>query len=127
MSRRTVQEAVRIPVGGAVLDGDLSIPEKPSGLVIFAHGSGSGRHSPRNRYVASALQNAGLGTLLLDLLTKEEEAEDERTAELRFDIPFLAARLVGVTEAMAKDPRTQGLPIGYFGASTGAGAALLAA
>jgi putative phosphoribosyl transferase len=118
---------MRIPVGGVVLDGDLVIPDNASGLVVFAHGSGSGRHSPRNRYVASRLQEAGLGTLLLDLLTPEEEAVDEETAQLRFDIPFLAARLVGVTEALAKDSRAAGLPVGYFGASTGAGAALLAA
>ena len=127
MSRRAAEESVRVPVGDALLDGDLSIPPDASGLVVFAHGSGSGRHSPRNRAVAAPLRESGLGTLLLDLLTPEEEAVDEETAELRFDIPFLAERLACVTEAFAGDPRAKGLPIGYFGASTGGGAALLAA
>jgi putative phosphoribosyl transferase len=127
VSPRPLAQPMRIQVGGALLDGDLTVPEHASGLVLFAHGSGSGRHSPRNRAVAAALQNKGLATLLLDLLTPEEEAIDERSGALRFDIPFLAERLVAVTDAFAKEPRTKGLPIGYFGASTGGGAALLAA
>jgi putative phosphoribosyl transferase len=127
MSRRAEAESIRVPAGGAFLDGDLILPQDASGLVVFAHGSGSGRHSPRNRAVAAALRESGLGTLLLDLLTPEEEIVDEETAELRFDIPFLAERLAGVTETLARDPRAKGLPIGYFGASTGGGAALLAA
>lgn len=127
MSRRAAAESVRIPAGGALLDGDLIIPEGSSGLVVFAHGSGSGRHSPRNRAVAAALRESGLGTLLLDLLTPDEEIVDEETAELRFDIPLLAERLVGVTESLAGDPQAGDLPIGYFGASSGGGAALLAA
>jgi dienelactone hydrolase len=127
MRLRPLPQPMRIAVDGALLGGDLNVPEGASGLVIFAHGSGSGRHSPRNRAVAAALQEERLATLLLDLLTREEEAVDERFGALRFDIPFLAKRLVDVTDAMAKDPRTKGLPVGYFGASTGGGAALLAA
>jgi putative phosphoribosyl transferase len=95
--------------------------------VLFAHGSGSGRHSPRNRYVAEELQQAGLGTLLIDLLTPEEEEIDLRTRHLRFDIRMLAERLVGGTDWLAQNPDTQSLRVGYFGASTGAGAALVAA
>jgi pimeloyl-ACP methyl ester carboxylesterase len=113
------------------LEGDLSIPEHATNIVIFAHGSGSSRHSPRNRFVAHALQEGGQATLLLDLLTVWEEAEDDRTAELRFDIGLLAERLSAVTDWLAQ---TQGTPwhelwrdIGYFGASTGGGAALVAA
>jgi putative phosphoribosyl transferase len=105
----------------------LAVPAEPRGMVLFAHGSGSSRFSPRNQSVAHALQHAGMATLLLDLLTKVEEAVDERTSELRFDIPRLAERLLGATEWVANDPRTRDLKIGYFGASTGAGAALLAA
>jgi putative phosphoribosyl transferase len=127
VSRRAAEESVRVPAGGALLDGDLIIPRDAFGLVVFAHGSGSGRHSPRNRAVAAALRESGLGTLLLDLLTPEEETVDDETAELRFDIPFLAERLAGVTDNLARDPRAKGLPVGYFGASTGGGAALLAA
>jgi pimeloyl-ACP methyl ester carboxylesterase len=111
----------------AVLDGDLVVPPKAQGVVLFAHGSGSSRHSPRNRFVASVLQQAGLGTLLLDLLTPEEEAIDERTAELRFDVNFLADRLGGATEWLSKEPATVQLPLGLFGASTGAAAALITA
>jgi dienelactone hydrolase len=95
--------------------------------VLFAHGSGSSRHSPRNRYVAGVLRAAGLATLLMDLLTPEEEAEDRHTARLRFDIGLLAERLVGATDWLAQQPQTAGWPVGYFGASTGAGAALVAA
>nr|WP_238847232.1 alpha/beta family hydrolase [Nocardia arthritidis] len=105
------------------LTGHLTIPEHPIGLVVFAHGSGSGRHSPRNRYVAEVLEQAGLGTLLFDLLTPAEEAHRDNV----FDIALLARRLVDATRTLAERPHTAGLPIGYFGASTGAAAALRAA
>ncbi|HEX8732384.1 MAG TPA: dienelactone hydrolase family protein [Ktedonobacterales bacterium] len=120
-------QVVRIPAGAVTLEGLLDIPRDASGIVLFAHGSGSSRHSPRNRYVAQTLQQGGAATLLFDLLTAEEEQVDQRTAQLRFDIPLLAQRLVGVTDWLAAYPETRGLRIGYFGASTGAGAALLAA
>lgn len=97
------------------------------GLILFAHGSGSSRYSPRNRYVADVLQRAHLATLLMDLLTPAEESQDVHTAEYRFDIPLLADRLVSATDWLATQPATQSLAIGYFGASTGAGAALIAA
>jgi dienelactone hydrolase len=109
------------------LQGDLRIPSAAEGIVVFAHGSGSGRHSPRNRFVADVLVNAGLATLLIDLLTQEEEVIDLQTAELRFDIGLLAERLGGVTDWLAGEPSAAGLSIGYFGASTGAAAALIAA
>jgi dienelactone hydrolase len=101
--------------------------EAARGAVLFAHGSGSGRHSPRNRYVAEALRRAGLNTLLLDLLTADEEVIDESTRHLRFDIDLLAERLVGATDWLGKYPQTREQAVGYFGASTGAGAALKAA
>jgi putative phosphoribosyl transferase len=122
-----VAHGVRIPVEGVSLDGDLALPEGATGLVVFAHGSGSSRLSPRNRMVAAALQDAGLGTLLFDLLTAEEEAVDLRTTRLRFDIPMLARRLVAVSDWLAEQRETAGPLVGYFGASTGAGAALIAA
>ena len=109
------------------LEGNLSLPDGAQGIVVFAHGSGSSRHSPRNRYVAQALQQAGLATLLVDLLTPEEEALDLRTGRLRFDIELLAERVVGATDWLAQNPATAKLRIGYFGASTGGGAALVAA
>jgi putative phosphoribosyl transferase len=118
---------VIIPVDRVTLQGDLCLPEGADGLVIFAHGSGSSRQSPRNRRVAAALRNTGLGTLLFDLLTEDESAVDEVTAELRFNIPFLAKRLVAVTEWLEEQPLARKFPIGYFGASTGAAAALVAA
>jgi dienelactone hydrolase len=118
---------VRVPVAGQWLDGDLGIPDRPAGLVLFAHGSGSSRHSPRNRFVARALEGQNLATLLIDLLTPEEEAVDIRTAALRFDIPLLARRLVVIVDWLAGEPLTASLPIGLFGASTGGGAALMAA
>ncbi|MBI5585965.1 MAG: dienelactone hydrolase family protein [Deltaproteobacteria bacterium] len=118
---------VRIPAGGAILEGDLAWPDPAGGLVVFAHGSGSSRHSPRNRAVAQFLRQAGLGTLLFDLLTAAEEREDLRTAGYRFDIPFLAERLVAVTDWLPAAPQVKGLAVGYFGASTGAAAALAAA
>jgi dienelactone hydrolase len=118
---------VLIPAGTAQLSGNLRIPHAATGIVVFAHGSGSGRHSPRNRFVADALVNTGLATLLIDLLTQEEEMIDLQTAELRFDIRLLAERLGGVTDWLASQPSTADLSIGYFGASTGAAAALIAA
>jgi putative phosphoribosyl transferase len=122
-----MEKAVKLPFGNVVLPGDLTIPGKARGLVIFAHGSGSSRLSPRNRYVASVLQEANLATLLFDLLTVPEEAEDAITSHLRFDIGFLARRLVVVTDWVAGQRETRKLSLGYFGASTGAAAALEAA
>ena len=118
---------VRIPAGQVALEGTLRIPEAARGVVVFAHGSGSSRFSPRNRFVADVLEQAGLATLLIDLLTREEEAVDELTRHHRFDIGLLAERLVAASDWVRKQPKTQHLPIGYFGASTGAGAALVAA
>ncbi len=123
----SVRTSVTVPAGTARLAGDLAVPEGARGVVLFAHGSGSGRHSPRNRQVAAALGQAGLATLLLDLLTEEEEAVDRDRAELRFDIALLAGRLMAAMDWLAGDPRTSALPIGLFGASTGAAAALVAA
>ena len=118
---------VKVSSGQVELEGDLGVPEEAAGVVLFAHGSGSGRHSPRNRYVAGVLREAGLATLMIDLLTPEEEGADLRTGHLRFDIRLLAERLVGATDWLMQNPDTQNLRIGYFGASTGAGAALVAA
>lgn len=118
---------VKISIGQVVLEGNLVVPEGARGIVVFAHGSGSSRHSPRNRYVAQVLNNAGLATLLFDLLTTDEEIIDERTMHLRFDIGFLAQRLVEVTKWLEQNPAAKSLNIGYFGASTGAAAALVAA
>jgi dienelactone hydrolase len=119
--------AIPISIEGGQLDGDLAVPDGARGIVLFAHGSGSGRHSPRNRYVAEILQNAGLATLLLDLLTPQEEAIDVRTAALRFDIGLLARRLEWAMSWLMQQPQTDKLPVGLFGASTGAAAALIAA
>jgi dienelactone hydrolase len=119
--------AVAIPVDSIRLEGDLSVPTAASGAVLFAHGSGSSRRSPRNRYVADLLNESGLATLLMDLLTEDEQEVDLQTAQLRFDIPFLAKRLVAITQWLARHPEVAGLKIGHFGASTGAGAALVAA
>ncbi|MFL6391721.1 MAG: dienelactone hydrolase family protein [Nitrososphaeraceae archaeon] len=110
-----------------VLEGNLSIPKNAQGVVVFAHGSGSSRHSPRNRYVAQVLQNEGIATLLLDLLTEEEEEIDLQTRHLRFDIGLLAQRLVGATDWLKQNSGNRNLKVGYFGASTGAAAALVAA
>lgn len=118
---------VTISVGSALLDGDLTLPAGTTAVVLFAHGSGSSRHSPRNRYVAAELQAAGLGTLLLDLLTAREEAIDARTGHLRFDIDLLATRLVGATDWLLDLAGTSHSRLGYFGASTGAAAAIVAA
>jgi len=124
----TVEEQlVRVLAGPVWLEGNLSLPEQPRAVVLFAHGSGSTRHSPRNRYVARVLNEAKLATLLIDLLTLDEEVIDARTAQLRFDIGLLAERLVGATDWLTQFPDTKQLPIGYFGASTGAAAALAAA
>ena len=121
------ERLVQVPVGRDVLEGNLSLVEGTSGVVLFAHGSGSSRHSPRNRYVARALQDAGLATLLIDLLTADEEAIDARTAHLRFNIGLLTERLLGATDWLTQKAETASLLIGYFGASTGAAAALAAA
>jgi putative phosphoribosyl transferase len=118
---------VSIPIGDVGLRGTLSIPSRAHGIVLFAHGSGSGRYSSRNRYVAEVLQRAGIATLLFDLLTAEEERVDQHTMHLRFDIGLLARRLIGATDWVAMQPKLRDLPIGYFGASTGAAAALVAA
>jgi putative phosphoribosyl transferase len=118
---------VSLAAGEVNLEGNLVIPDGATGIVIFAHGSGSSRHSPRNRYVAGVLQRAGLGTLLIDLLTHEEEEIDLITGHLRFDIELLARRLVDTTDWLGHYPQTHHLQIGYFGASTGGGAALVAA
>jgi putative phosphoribosyl transferase len=123
-----VERAVRVPQAGEVVtDGDLVIPERAGGVVVFAHGTGSGRHSPRNRAVAAELQRSGLATLLLDLLTEDEERIDQRTRHLRFDIGLLARRLAVAAAWVRSGPDLADLPIGYFGASTGAAAALIAA
>jgi pimeloyl-ACP methyl ester carboxylesterase len=122
-----VAQALRIGVAGVVLDADVTVPEEARGLVVFAHGSGSSRHSPRNRYVAGELQAAGLGTVLADLLTEQEERLDARTGELRFDISLLAVRVIALTDWVTEYEQTGGLPVGLFGASTGAAAALVAA
>jgi putative phosphoribosyl transferase len=119
--------SVSIPAGAVTLRGDLTLPPAAQGLVVFAHGSGSGRLSPRNRMVAERLNVGGLGTLLFDLLTEREEAADAETGALRFAIDFLAARLLQATEWVRLRPETRSLRLGYFGASTGAAAALVAA
>jgi putative phosphoribosyl transferase len=118
---------VSVTAGPHSLDGDLTVPDEPVGLVVFAHGSGSSRHSPRNRQVAGVLQEAGLATLLLDLLTGEEEQVDLRTRELRFDLDLLADRLAAAIRWCRQDAELVRLPVGLFGASTGGGAALLTA
>jgi putative phosphoribosyl transferase len=119
--------AVQVPVDNVLLDGDLVVPENAFGVVLFAHGSGSSRHSRRNQFVARMLQGAGMATLLMDLLTRDEEAIDIETAHLRFDIDMLARRLVEASRFIVNHPRTLNLPVGLFGASTGGGAALVAA
>jgi putative phosphoribosyl transferase len=119
--------AVRVQAGPVTVEGDLTIPAGAQRVVLFAHGSGSSRHSSRNRAVARALQQVGLATLLIDLLTAEEEAVDVHTAQFRFDIGLLAERVIGATDWLGKQPDTAALPVGLFGASTGAAAALVAA
>jgi putative phosphoribosyl transferase len=125
--RTGIEREVSIGLSKLTLQGALCVPKDAQGIAIFAHGSGSSRFSPRNQYVAAALQSHDVGTLLFDLLSAEEEAFDERTRQLRFDIPLLAKRLVSVTHWVKNDSETYGLRIGYFGASTGAAAALVAA
>jgi putative phosphoribosyl transferase len=127
MRGEAVYETVRVDVGPATLEGDLRVPERADGLVIFAHGSGSSRFSRRNRAVAGILEAAGFATLLLDLLTPREESVDERTREYRFDIGLLGRRVVGTTDWVQARPDLRHLPIAFFGASTGAAAALIAA
>lgn len=121
------EKDVKIPAGKATINGNLTIPAKTKGIVLFAHGSGSGRFSPRNTKVAREINSAGMGTLLIDLLTEEEEAIDVYSAEFRFNIDLLAERLVFTTEWIKKNAETKNLNVGYFGASTGAAAALIAA
>jgi putative phosphoribosyl transferase len=121
------RRVIQFPAGPVYLEGNLDLPDHPQGIVLFAHGSGSSRRSPRNRAVAQALVRAGLGTFLFDLLTAEEERFDVATAEYRFDIDLLAKRLVEATDWTSNQPATRALTIGYFGASTGAAAALVAA
>jgi putative phosphoribosyl transferase len=124
----SAEKAVQIPVGAIQLEASFTVPSEAQGVVIFAHGSGSGRHSPRNRFVAQQLQERRIATLLLDLLTAEEESVDAYTGgRLRFDIHLLATRLEAASDWAGREPATAHLPIGYFGASTGAAAALAAA
>jgi len=125
--RMSVDGHKQPPSSNAILEGNLIIPKGAEGIVVFAHGSGSSRHSPRNQYVAEVLNNAGLATLLTDLLTKEEDEVDIKTREYRFNIDLLSKRLVAVTDWIKQNPETQDLFVGYFGASTGAAAALVAA
>ena len=120
------QQSVAIATGGVTLEADVVVPEPALGVVLFAHGSGSGRHSPRNRYVAGELQKAGLATVLADLLTPQEEQVDARTGALRFDISLLGERVVALTDWVVTQEQTADLGVGLFGASTGAAAALVA-
>jgi putative phosphoribosyl transferase len=128
---KVIELRVSVRTAGVVLDGDLALPDETSdelrGVVLFAHGSGSSRHSPRNRRVANVLNRVGWATLLMDLLTAQEEAVDLRTHQLRFDISRLAARLTGAVDWLAQQDRTADLPLALFGASTGAAAALVTA
>ena len=127
MTKKSAINNVSITSGSKVLEGNLSIPDKASGIVLFVHGSGSSRFSPRNKYVAQTLQDVNIATLLFDLLTNEEEREDMWSGHLRFDIKLLANRLKDATKWIKENPSTRNLNIGYFGASTGAAAALVAA
>ena len=121
-------QAYQVQVGNNItLEGNLNIPENPRGVVLFAHGSGSSRHSPRNQFVARVLHEAAFATLLIDLLTADEEEQDRLTGHLRFNIDLLSQRVVGATNWLTVNPATANLKIGYFGASTGAAAALVAA
>jgi len=118
--------SVKIPVSGVVVEGDLNVPDGARGVVLFAHGSGSSRFSPRNQYVAKVFNDHKIATLLFDLLTNEEDQQDAETGEFRFNIDLLAERLVGATKWLKQDPQTKNCLFGYFGASTGAAAALIA-
>jgi len=124
---RLAENAVRIPVEGKTIDGNLAVPRGARSVVVFAHGSGSSRFSPRNTRVARAINEAGLATFLIDLLTGDEEVVDVVTAQFRFDVELLARRLMNTTEWLTKNVVTKDLTVGYFGASTGAAAALIAA
>jgi len=126
-SAREQKNEVKIPSGSAIVYGNLEIPSGAEGIVLFAHGSGSSRFSPRNTFVADLLNKQGIATLLIDLLTEEEEAIDDYTGQYRFDVNMLAERLIDSTRWLKKNPSTQKLAVGYFGASTGAAAALIAA
>lgn len=121
-----IEQSVRIPAAGVELDAEVVVPQQAQGVVLFAHGSGSGRHSPRNTFVAGELQDSGLATVLVDLLTPAEERADAVTARLRFDIGLLADRLTALCDWLVAHEVTAGLRIGLFGASTGAAAALVA-
>lgn len=127
MGQQHHETLVRVTAGQVRLEGNLNLPSNARGVVLFAHGSGSSRFSPRNRYVATLLNQANLATLLIDLLTPDEELLDQTTGELRFNIALLAERLVGATDWLTDHSETRRLRIGYFGASTGAGAAVVAA
>ncbi len=127
LTKNSQEKLVVVTTDSVRLEGNLVVPPTAQGIVLFAHGSGSSRHSPRNRYVAKVMQQAGLATLLFDLLTSEEERIDLRTRHLRFDIGLLASRLIDTTKWLAQYPDTCNLKVGYFGASTGASAALIAA
>ena len=127
MESKAIKESIRIPTHQVELEGELTIPIHAKGIVLFAHGSGSSRLSPRNQFVAQYLYEQQLGTLLIDLLTKEEEKIDLITREMRFDIELLANRLIGIVQWLLQDKRRQSLPIALFGSSTGAAAALIAA
>jgi dienelactone hydrolase len=126
-AREGVRQSVRITTGPVTLEGNLVVPKNARGVVLFAHGSGSSRHSPRNKAVAQTLLQGGLITLLIDLLSGDEEAQERSTRHLRFDIELLAGRLLAATDWLVQRAETRDLRIGYFGASTGAGAALVAA
>ncbi len=127
LTKNSSEKLVVVTTDSVRLEGNLVVPPTAQGIVIFVHGSGSSRHSPRNRYVAKVMQQAGLATLLFDLLTSEEERIDQRTRHLRFDIGLLASRLIDTTNWLTQYPDTRNLKVGYFGASTGASAALIAA
>src|SRR5262245_46663009 len=127
MQTAIFENDVEIPAGPVLLQGVLTIPEHPRGVVLFAHGSGSSRFSPRNQHVAGHLQQRGLGTLLMDLLSPEEEEIDRRTRHVRFDIPLLGERLIAAAQWLSQNEDSRNLPMGCFGASTGAAAALVAA
>ena len=122
-----IEQEVKISIDKKALEGSLAVPSDAKGIVLFAHGSGSGRFSPRNRYVAKVLNETGLATMLVDLLTKEEEHVDIATGEFRFNIDLLSGRLVTATQWLKKKPETKDLALGYFGSSTGAAAAIIAA
>ena len=126
-ANKEVTREVLIPSGKVKLEGELNVPAGANGIVLFAHGSGSSRHSPRNKYVARALRDSDIGTLLFDLLTQEEEEEEKYTRHLRFDIGLLTRRLIDATNWIKTQADIASLPIGYFGSSTGAAAALVAA